>query len=795
MSNCIHCGLPNGKNPVTWNDKEFCCDGCAMVYQILNKNELNRYYELMPTPGIKIENQSFGDKYAYLDNEDFRKKYIDFSDGGIEKVTLFIPSIHCSSCIWLLEKLNHLHGGIMYSGVHFVRKEVSITYKTSQISFRQLVELLHSIHYIPELTYKRSEKDDNQAINRQYLMKIGVAGFAFGNIMLLSFPDYLPGGESVDRFLADAFGYLSFILALPVLLYCSLGFFSSAFKNLRKGIINIDLPISLGIIALFAESTYEIFSHSGTGYMDSLAGLLFFMLIGRWYQSKSYQSLSFERDYKSYFPVAVTRINPDDSEEYIELGEIKEGDTLLIRNQELIPADANILEGEGNIDYSFVTGESVPVIKQKDDFVYAGGRQNGSGIRIKIVKEVAQSYLTRLWNEDKIGGKSKEDMQQAVNHVSHYFTLIILAIAVLAGVYWSFTSLGKAAYVFATILIIACPCALALSVPFTLGSTMRVFGRNGFYLKNTHVIEKLAKINSVVFDKTGTLTHSQSMKVEWFGRELNDKEKQIIRTLARQSTHPASVALWKSLPESKDITEIKNLIELPSLGISAEIAGHRVLLGSHRFIAGSEKPEENASTEVHISLDNKYIGKFSLENHYREGLAGIIKALKNFRLHLLTGDNDSERKNLINYFVENTALLFNQSPTDKLNYLKELRKNGHYCAMIGDGLNDAGALLEANVGITIADDIYHFSPACDAILEAERFERLPDFLNFSKISKKIIYSSFIISFLYNIIGLTFAVQGVLSPVIAAVLMPVSSITIVIFTTGMVRLFAWLRRMR
>ena len=233
MSNCVHCGLPNGKNPLIWNEKEFCCDGCAMVYQILNKNELNRYYELMPSPGIKIDNQSIGEKYAYLDNEEFKKKFIDFADGGIEKVTLFIPSIHCSSCIWLLEKLNHLNDGIMYSSVHFVRKEVTVTYKTSQISFRQLVELLHSIHYIPELNYKRSEKDDNQAINRQYLMKIGVAGFAFGNIMLLSFPDYLPGGESIERFLVDTFGYLSFLLALPVLFYCSYGFFTSAFKSLR----------------------------------------------------------------------------------------------------------------------------------------------------------------------------------------------------------------------------------------------------------------------------------------------------------------------------------------------------------------------------------------------------------------------------------------------------------------------------------------------------------------------------------------------------------------------------------
>jgi P-type Cu+ transporter len=792
MIACAHCGQDCGKHPISWDDKPFCCDGCTMVYRILNEKNLGQYYDMMPSPGIKIDQIQTRSKYAFLENEEIKARLLSFSDGGISKVTLFIPAIHCSSCIWLLENLHMLNPGIMNSFVNFVRKEVNITYRDGEISLRQLAELLFSIHYIPELNFKKEEKDDYQRSNRRLLMRIGVAGFAFGNIMLLSFPDYLPGGEQVDRILKNTFGLVTFVLALPVFFYCSSDFFLSAYKSLRKKIINIDLPISLGIISLFLESSYEIFSGQGNGYMDSLAGLLFFMLIGRWYQSKSFQSLSFDRDYKSYFPVAVTRLNGNE-EEFVQLKDLKAGDLIMVRNQELIPSDSTVIEGEGNIDYSFVTGESAPVVKGEGDFVFAGGRQTGAGIKLRIEKEVAQSYLTQLWNEDRMSNKQTHAMQKVVNRVSHYFTIIILIIAAASGIYWSFSDLGKAVYVFSSVLIVACPCALALTIPFTFGSVIRVFGRNGFYLKNTDVIEKLAKADTIVFDKTGTITHSRSMKAEWVGNPLSPEEKKLIWSLSRNSTHPVSITVTESLDCAGD-WKVDNFKEIPSLGITGNLGAHHIMIGSHKFVAGKEIEEAGTTTVVYVAINNKQRGFFRIENRYREGLEKVISNLGEMDLHLLTGDNDSEKANLRQFFHDNVLLHFRQSPTDKLNYVNKLRSGNRKVIMIGDGLNDAGALLNADVGITIADDIYHFSPACDVILESGKFGRLHSFLRFTRGSLKVVYASYTLSFLYNIVGLSFAVQGLLSPVVAAILMPISSITIVAFTTTTISLMARQKKM-
>jgi P-type Cu+ transporter len=792
MAECIHCGQDCGKNPVIWQEKLFCCNGCSMVYQILSDKKLDRYYEMMPTPGIRLDQENAsGTRYAYLDADEIRQKLLDFSDGGVSRVNLFIPAIHCSSCIWLLENLNSLHSGIMHSHVNFVRKEVSITFRESEITLRQVVELLHSIHYIPDVSYNKEKKDEHQRSNRRMVMKIGVAGFAFGNIMLLSFPDYLPGGEAIDKLMKGTFGIVSFILALPVITFCSSDFFLSAFKSLRKKVINIDLPLSIGILALFLESSYEIFSGSGTGYMDSLAGLLFFMLIGRWYQSRTYQSLSFDRDYKSYFPIAVTRLL-EGKEDFVQLKDLKTGDQILVRNGELIPVDSIVTEGEGNIDYSFVTGESIPVAKKAGDFVFAGGKQSGAAIKLKVEKEVAQSYLTQLWNEDKLGNDGEMQMQTLVNKVSHYFTLVILAIALSAGVYWSFTGIGKAVYVFSTILIVACPCALALTIPFTFGNVMRVFGRNGFYIKNTEVIEKLTHADTIVFDKTGTLTHSRTMNIGWEGKDLSDIEKQWVRSVARNSSHPLSVMVSEWLPVSA-LLPVADYKEIAGLGIIGVIDNHKIMLGSRRFIAGKDIAEESKISSVYISIDNKLSGYFKMENHYRDGLSDVIKGMQQMQLHLLTGDNNSEEENLKSYFTSATQLHFNQSPVDKLDYISELKHNGRNVIMIGDGLNDAGALLKADIGITIADDIYHFSPACDAILQSDKFGRLQDYLGFSRSALKIVFASYAISFLYNIVGLSFAIQGLLSPVVAAILMPLSSISVVTFASLSVSVLAKSRK--
>jgi len=777
---CIHCGEDCGKHPIMWDDKPFCCNGCKTVYQILNQNKLDKYYDIQPMSGIRVDKVDVGNKYAYLDNEEISEKLLDFSDGGISKVTLFVPTIHCASCIWLLENLNTLHPSVITSFVNFPKKLVSITFKDNEITLRQLVELLASIHYVPEITLDQLDKKDSSKSDRDLLIKIGIAGFSFMNVMLYNFPEYLPGGDQLSDLFISFFGIMSFILALPVVIYCAKDYYLSAYKGLKHKIVNIDVPITLGILTLFLQSTYEVISGNGIGYMDSLIGLVLFLLIGKWYQGKTYQALSFERDYKSYFPVAVTKIN-NNIEETIPLSKLVVQDRIIIRNQEIIPADSILMKGDASIDYSFVTGESIPVSKKVGDNIFAGGKQVGSIIEIEVIKEVEQSYLTQLWNQDNKSAENETKLDSLINKVSEYFTIIILLIATLSAIYWLINNPSLALFAFTSVLIIACPCALALTIPFTFGSTMRQFGRRGFYIKNTDVVEKLRKIDTIIFDKTGTITINNTMKAQFIGNQLSTEQLTIIKSLAANSSHPLSATIKDSII-TKNIYDVAEFKEIPSLGITGIVNGKHINMGSRKFVTGKDDDMPN-STNVYIFIEDAILGYFKIENSYRTGLNEVIENLKkNYSLYLLSGDNDAEKNNLIPLFGSEANLQFNQSPTDKMDFVKQLKKEGKRVLMIGDGLNDAGALMESDIGLTIADDIYSFSPACDGIIESSNFEQLPKFITFTRTAMLIVIISFIISFVYNIIGLYFAVQGNLSPLIAAILMPISSVSVVAFAT-------------
>jgi Cu+-exporting ATPase len=787
---CIHCGNTCGKSPIFFEGNPFCCSGCSTVYQILHTSKLKQYYQIEQMPGIRIEDDKrpVSETYAFLDLEKFKSKILLFSDGQISKVSFFIPEIHCASCIWLLENLHSLDNGIIRSFVNFPKKEVNITFNENEISIRQLVELLVSIHYIPEINQHSIEKTPTDKSDRRLIIKIGIAAFSFMNAMIYHFPQYLPGHEFLETDIRQMFGWMSVLLAIPVLTFSASDYFLTAYKSLKKKMISIDLPIALGLITLFTQSLVEIISGKGIGYIDSLTGLVFFMLVGRWYQGKTYQALSFERDYKTYFPLAVTQIT-NSGIQTIPLEDLKAGDHILVRNQEIVPADSILRSGNANIDYSFVTGESMPVAKKEGDFVFAGGRQVGSAIELTIEKEVQQSYLTQLWNQSENSFKAENKLNTIVNRVSQYFTVIVVLIAIGSGLFWLLNKPEIALFSFTSVLIIACPCALALTVPFTFGSTMRHFGRKGFYLKNTAVIEHLYKVDTVVFDKTGTITNAQLSGIRFIGKELNQNRLQLIKSLAFHSSHPLSKTIFNSI-SGDELLEVREFQEIPALGITGVINGFRINMGSRFFVTGEKSDDENLNTEVWIYLHDSVAGHFQLENEYRPGLRELIQNLgKTHDLHLITGDNDSEKLNLIHFFRTENNLHFNQSPTDKLDYIRKLQKQGRKVLMIGDGLNDAGALNESNVGIVIADNVFNFSPACDAILQSGQFAHLHKYIGFTHQSMKIVRAGFLISFLYNLVGLSFAVQGNLTPIVAAILMPISSFSVVLFASFSVSLSA------
>ncbi len=784
---CYHCGDECLETSIKIEDKSFCCNGCKTVYEILSESDLCQYYALEDSPGVnqKKESNSFFD---FLDNPEIAEKLLEFSDDKQEKVTFLIPNIHCSSCIWLLEHLERLEPAVITSKTNFSNHKLTVDYRKADLSLRELAELLDRIGYTPVINLEEESAKVEKSFDKQLLIKMGIAGFCFGNVMLLSFPDYL-GISSLEQSYQQFFRWLNVLLSVPVVFYSGSEYFTSAFKSLKQRFANIDVPIALGISVLFIRSVYEVAFDIGPGYFDSLVGLVFFLLIGKWFQNRTYQALSFDRDYKSYFPLAVLTKRED---KYISeaVRKVKKGDEILIRNGELIPTDAILIDKRAFVDYSFVTGESEPIEKHKGEYVYAGGRLTGKKAQFVVQKPVSQSYLTELWNDEAF---QKEDNHiKLVDRVSQYFTVAIILISLVAATFWQLTDPTKTWLVFCSVLIIACPCALALSTPFTTGSILRVLGRNKLYLKNANVIEKLQKINTIVFDKTGTITNANQQNLQFEGDQLSDEEAQLVLAAVSSSTHPLSRLVKTFLPNiGEHVYHLETFEEHVGLGIKAIVSGIEVKLGSAKYLEiNMGDTHRDDSSYVFLKIGDSYRGRFVIQNVYRKSLRNVIDKLKGqFRLSILSGDHDSEQKNLEHIFPSGTEMRFNQKPGDKLNVIKGYQNAGGHVMMLGDGLNDAGALKQSDVGIAVSEDVSTFSPACDAIMQADSFDKLNEMITLSKKGKCIVVASFILSLLYNGVGLTFAVSGWLTPLVAAILMPLSSISVVAFTTMAVRFFS------
>lgn len=785
---CYHCSEDCDEVIVKFDNKAFCCEGCKLVYELLSENNLCNYYSLDEKPGISRKDSHQQFRYSFLDDTDLKNTLITYTDGNETHITLHVPSMHCSSCVYLLENLQRLNPGVIRSTVNFPKKEVEIVFIESQTQLSAIADLMSSIGYEPHISLEQSEKSTAKTFNRAKIYKIGIAGFSFGNIMMLSFPEYFSLGNYFDQeHFTSWFGYLNILLSLPVFFYSANEFFISGIKSLRKGFLNIDLPIALAVLVTFVRSLYEISSHTGAGYLDSMTGIVFFMLIGRYFQDRTYETLSFERDYKSFFPMAITKMNKG-KEEIIPVIKLKKGDHILVRNKELVPADAILIKGDAHIDYSFVTGESEAIDKKRGDLLYAGGRQEGSALLLEVVKEVSQSYLTRLWNKDVF--QERENKYDSFIHtISKYFTIILFAITGIAFIYWAQTDIHRALNALTTTLIIACPCALLLSSTFTNGNVIRLFGKYKFYLKNSDVIESLGKVDVIVFDKTGTITEAQHAEVTYHGESLSIEDKTLLRNTFKQSAHPLSKRVYDFLGNTDQI-ELNSYEEIPSKGIIAVSENHKIRIGSEQYILGEVENINVKESRVYIEIDGTYKGYYAMHNVYRAGFATLIERLKNkYQLMVLSGDHDSEKEVLKFMLGENAQLYFKQSPEEKLNKIEALQKAGKKVMMIGDGLNDAGALKQSDIGIAVTDQANYFSPACDVIMDGQVFNKLDKFIRFAKDSKNVILGSFVISILYNFVGLYFAVQGDLSPVIAAILMPVSSISIILFTTTFSSIFA------
>ena len=779
---CYHCGEACDEE-IQYEKKSFCCHGCKTVYQLISENDLDTYYQLNTSPGVR-QNRSSTD-FDYLENEEIAQKLLDFQSGSVSRVTLSLPDIHCSSCIWLLENLPSFFAGIVSCQVNFVKKKAAITFRHEVLSFKELVTLISSIGYEPKITIAGEEEPTRR---NPLVVKLAVAGFCFGNSMLISIPGYLDTDLQLTTDFKALFAVVNIILMLPVLLYAGNDYFKTAYRQLRQRQISIDVPIALGISVLFFQSVFEIVTGTGPGYADSLAGLVFFLLIGKWYQNKTYQALSFERTYKSFFPVAVNKITPTDSS-FVLLEDLQIGDQIKIRNNEIIPADSILIDGQALIDYSFVTGESLEEKVSQGEHIYAGGRQKGTAIVVQVNKKVSSGYLTDLWNQADFKKAGQHGLKNIIHRISGYFTLAILVVAIITAAAWLVIDPSKVWQAVSSVMIVACPCALALALPFAYGHGLRYLGREQLYLKNADVVEKLARIKQIVFDKTGTLTKPELVKLEWHGEQLTEKSQQALYAVCSNSMHPYSKLLADHLKATVKVSDstddqLSDFKELEGRGIKATVGALQIQLGSAKFLKA--KATDTTESTIHISLDGHYMGYFMIRNAYRPGIFDILRKLgKSYLLHLISGDNSSEEERLSSYF---DSLRFKQSPEDKFTFVHRQQKRGAVL-MIGDGLNDAGALKMSEVGMAVTEDAHQFSPACDAIISGEKLTAITSFISFSKRTYSIVKVALAVSLLYNLTGLYFAVTGQLTPIVSAILMPLSSVTVVGLITLLMKINA------
>ncbi|MBF6642209.1 heavy metal translocating P-type ATPase metal-binding domain-containing protein [Flavobacterium sp. J49] len=785
-SQCFHCGNEIiKKDEILFDGRSFCCNGCKTVYEIFSQNDLSCYYDFQSAPGATP--LDIKGKYDFLANEEIVNKLLEFQERTTHIVSLYIPHIHCSSCIWILENLQRLQPGIGASQVNFPNKKVRITYNPEQTNLKQIVEMLCSIGYEPYISLENFD-EGKKKVDRSLIYKLGVAFFCFGNIMLLSFPEYFEVNEFWIEQYKGFFRWLTFALSLPAFIYSASGYYVAAWKSIKQGMLNIEVPIALGIVVMFIRSTVDIVFGYGQGFFDSMCGLIFFMLLGKLFQQKTYDFLSFERDYKSYFPIAITKILSNGTEEAVQVYDIKKGDRLLIRNQELIPVDGILISEKASIDYSFVTGEAVAIDKKSGDKIFAGGKQLGKVIEMEVLFSVSQSYLTQLWSNDVFQKKVDQKHKSITDKISRYFTPALLLLSVVSFGYWIFIDVATAFNVFTAILIVACPCALALTAPFTLGNVLRILGNRKLYLKNAIVIEQLAKVDTIVFDKTGTITTNKKTAITYEGEVLNDYDLKLLKNALRGSNHPLSRRLYDFIPP-QDKMEVNHFEEIIGKGVFAELDEGTVKLGSSQFLQHMSE-NTHKKTKVHVEINGIYKGSYVFNNQYRNGLEQLFENLaKKYNLIVLSGDNDGERKILEKMLPSKTLLVFNQKPEQKLAYIDNLQKEGKNVLMIGDGLNDAGALAQSNIGISISENVNVFSPACDGILDASQFSKIDFFLKYAKNAMITIYLSFGLSLLYNVVGLSYAVSGNLLPIVAAIIMPLSTITIVSFVTIMSNVFA------
>ncbi len=767
---CTHCDeeavVPLYNETDLEERNPFCCVGCKTVYNVIHQKGLNEYYDIKSNSATYKRRSPVElkkDRFKYLDESEFLSEYSYSSKDNFKVMEFYLEGIHCLACLWLIEKLPEFITDVLFSRLDMTKSIATITINQGG-QFSKVAEELNNLGYKPH-PLKRNESTEalRKKEEQKTLLKIGIAGAASGNIMIYSVSIY----AGADGFFLTLFSYITVILAFPVLLYSATPFYKSAYNAIKNKNLNIDVPIATGLLVGFFHGVYNLLIGSHTNYFDTLTDLVFLLLLSRYLLNKVQEKGLTANDLNFFYQTTSVLKRDQGLWNEIHPRFLKNGDEIKINSGEMIVADGTILEGKSTINASLLTGESVPEVKTIGEKVFSGTLNIDQDIVIKVEKTGTDSRLGNILKEVESGWIQKAKIVELTNRFSQYFIAIVFVLSI--GVAIKFLLLGNPGLALEktlTLLIVTCPCALALATPLALTHTLTRASKKGIIIKNDEVIEKLSKIKEVYLDKTGTVTFGH-LKVQDFNllKNPNISIFDLIIALEKKSTHPVAKALKEFAANhgGKANIEINNLKEFLGIGVSGFYENNFYEIKDSKVFCNQE-----------------VIATFELKDQIRKDSKLAIDIFKVFKIKpfMISGDKKEVAQNVGNQIGLPDSQIFSEvSPEKKLSIIESSENS----LMVGDGANDAMALSKAYVGVAVSGSMDISLRAADVYLTTPGIVPIADLIIISKETMKVIYRNLSISVLYNIFSVIGVYMGFVSPVVAAIIMPASSLTVLIST--------------
>ncbi len=777
---CTHCHLEFDEKVMIKEESDpslnFCCNGCQGVYHLLKDDGLDSFYDKLGNNTIAPPLKQDTDLHKF-DLETFEKRYVKITDDGFKKIDLIIEGIHCAACVWLNEKILYQTDGILEVNINFTNYKAKVVWDGDKIPLSKIISKIQSIGY-NAYPYDQTVSEKKATKEKQdYFIKMMVAVFASINIMMLAVAKYtgLFTGMSAD--ILDTVHMGEFILATPVLFYSGSIFFKGAYYGLKNKIINMDFLVISGASLIYIYSLFILFGANGHSYFDSATMIITFVLVGKYLEVIGKKSAVDTLDkIKSQLPTEAT-IVIDGIKKVISLEEINIDDIIEIKNGEKASVDGIVISGTSSFDESSISGEAHLVTKTNGDKIISGTINLDAVIRYKVTQDYEHSTLNNIVTIIEDSLSSKSDIENQANEMSKYFSISILSIAIISFFGWYIYDgcFENALVIAISVIIIACPCALALATPIASLIGVSWLAKKGLLFKEAKYIETFAKATTLVLDKTGTITKGK-LKVKENCTKLEQNDANILYSLVDSSTHPVSVSVKHYLENKyKELVhlELDDVKQIPAIGMSATYKG--------MIVFGGKNKENNnyENTVYNFTINDKTIVTFELVDEIKENAKDIITYLhnENIKVIMCTGDNEKVAEKVA-ASVGITEFKANMNPIDKSNFIAKLQQNDEIVIMAGDGVNDAPALAKADIAMAMGNGADISIAVSDVVVLNNSLEAVKNSFYISKRTYRFIRQNLGISLVYNLITIPLAIMGYVIPLIAALSMSLSSLLVV-----------------